>query len=358
MSAVTTTIHAATPQRIRHPALYVYFFGGIVGSGINLLLTMALHRWMGLSGPLAFYLGTLANELFHHVYYHWAYVNREIRLRTPLALQVILYLLVAGAAALLMAVLLRLGLGFIASLMLSLAILAIANSLINRISTFSSSELAMVEYQEMGESFYDDQTDRQKVNFVRAWFHRSRFEHLTRFVDRHYRPGMALADLGCGNCWWNVNGYPVIGVDVNEPMMRWAKQHGRLADYRVANDLSHTGLPDASFDIVLMSETLEHLLNLDATVAEVRRILKPGGTFLITVPYDFFLGPFFVLFNVNCLWQGYVRGSVYHRYRCGHINHFTRQRLREVLRHAGFEVAEMKVVNGMSLYAAAGKQKG
>jgi len=125
----------------------------------------------------------------------------------------------------------------------------------------------------------------------------------------------------------------------------------------VTKDLSHTGLADGSFDIVLMSETLEHLLNLEATIAEVKRILKPGGTFLITVPYDFFLGPFFILFNVNCLWQGYVRGSVYHRYRCGHINHFTKTRLHDVLRAGGFEVAEMNVVNGMSLYAAANRMQ-
>ena len=112
---------------------------------------------------------------------------------------------------------------------------------------------------------------------------------------------MAVADLGCGDCLWNVHGYPVTGVDVNEPMMRFAQRHGRLADFRATDDLSRTGLADASVDVVVMSETLEHLLNLEAVVAEVRRVLRPGGTFLITVPYDFFLGPFFVLFNVNCL---------------------------------------------------------
>ena len=121
----------------------------------------------------------------------------------------------------------------------------------------------------------------------------------------------------------------------------------------MTDDLSRTGLPDASQDVVIMSETLEHLLNVDAVVAEVRRVLKPTGTFLITVPYDFFLGPFFVMFNVNCLWQGYVRGSVYHQYRCGHVNHFTKRRLRDALAAGGFGVERMRVVNGLTLYAAA-----
>ncbi len=340
-------------HRLRHPVLYIYVFGGILGSGINLILTIALHRLMFFPAPFAFFIGTLSNELFHHIYYHIVYVNQEIRLRTPLPLQITLYLLVAAAAGFGIYLLEKTGLSFLPSLILALAILAVANTIINRISTFSSSKLAMVEYQEMGESFYDDQTDPKKVNFIRAAFHRSRFHRLTDLVDRFYQPGMSIADLGCGNCWWNVHSYPVIGVDVNEKMLRWARDHNRLSDYRVTDDLSRTGLADKSMDIVIMSETLEHLLNLDQTLAEVRRILKPQGVFLITVPYDFFLGPFFILFNINCLWQGYLRGSIYHRYRCGHVNHFTKKRLRNVLSAYGFEIRRLTVVNGLSLYAAA-----
>jgi SAM-dependent methyltransferase len=345
------------PPRLRHPALYIYLLGGVLGSGVNFLVTLALHELLRINPWLAFSIGTLANELFHHVYYHVVYVNQEIRLRTPLAIQLSLYLVVAaGAAGLLWIVAHLTGLSFLPAVLVALVILAAANTVINRISTFSSAELAMVEYREMGETFYDDQTDPKKVNWFRAWFHRSRFRRLTRFVEEHYKPGMAVADLGCGNCWWNVNAYPVVGVDVNENMLRWAKQHNRLADYRITTDLSNTGLPDAAIDIVVMSETLEHLLNLTETIREVHRILKPDGVFLITVPYDFFLGPFFVLFNINCLWQGYVRGSVYHRYRCGHVNHFTKRRLRDALSAGGFRIKRISVVNGLSLYAAAGKE--
>ena len=45
------------------------------------------------------------------------------------------------------------------------------------------------------------------------------------------------------------------------------------------------------------------------------------GRLVVTVPWDFFLSPFFLLFNLNCLYLGYIRGSRYHRYRCGHIHH-------------------------------------
>jgi SAM-dependent methyltransferase len=310
---------------------------------------------MAVNPLIAFFVGTLFNELFHHVYYHVVYVNQEIRLRTPLVIQMLLYVIVAAmAAGLLWFVEHALHPALPVAVIICLIILAVINTVVNRISTFSSATLAMVEYQAMGETFYDDQTDPKKVNWFRAWFHRSRYRRLTRFVDDFYKPGMSIADLGCGNCWWNVSSYPVTGVDVNQNMLRWARDHHRLVDYRITDDLTNTGLPDHSFDILIMSETLEHLLNLQQTIAEVRRVLKPDGVFLITVPYDFFLGPFFILFNVNCLWQGYVRGSAYHRYRCGHINHFTKKRLRSALQQEGLSIRKMFVVNGMSLYAAAG----
>jgi SAM-dependent methyltransferase len=351
---MASSTQSPLPHRLRYPAFYVFLLGGLLGSGVNFVVTVGLV-WFARVNPLvAFFVGTLVNELVHHVYYHVVYVNQEIKLRTPIGIQLALYVIVAVLAAGLLWAVLRLSHWPLeGSVFASLVVLAVINTVINRISTFSSATLAMVEYKEMGESFYDDQTDPKKVNWFRAWFHRSRFQQLTRFVDSVYQPGKTIADLGCGNCWWNVNQYPVVGVDVNQNMLRWAKQHNRLADYLITPDLSATGLADHSFDIVIMSETLEHLLNLEATLAEVKRILKPGGTFLITVPYDFFLGPFFILFNINCLWQGYVRGSVYHQYRCGHINHFTKSRLTLALKDAGFSISRMFVVNGMSLYCAA-----
>jgi ubiquinone/menaquinone biosynthesis C-methylase UbiE len=214
-----------------------------------------------------------------------------------------------------------------------------------------------VEYAAVEEDFYDEQTDAGRVGAFRAWYHSSRFERLTEFVESHYRPSMRVADLGCGNCRWNVNHRPVTGVDINEKMLAWAQRHGLLADYHICPGLVGSPLPDGQFDLVVCSETLEHLLNYKDVLAEARRILKDDGTLLVTVPYDIFLGPFFLLFNINCVYQGYVKKSLYHKYRCGHINHFTKSRLRQELVDAGFELDRLFVVNGLLLYAAARKAR-
>ncbi len=323
---------------------------------MNLAISVTLHNLTGLNPFISFLCGTLCNQLFHLVYYHLVYVNQEIRTRNSWPVQLLLYLCVALAGLVPLWVGLRvLGLSFVSAALATIGLLSVLNTVLIRVSTFSSAQLAEIEYRELDEAFYDDQTDVHKVNRIRAWFHRSRFRELGRWVSAHHRPGMRIADLGCGNCLWNDAQLPVTGVDINEKMLQWAMRNHRIREYRVSSNLADTGLPAEGFDMVIMSETLEHLIDLSGTLAEVRRILKPGGTFLITVPYDFFLGPFFVLFNVNCFYQGYCRGSRYHRLRCGHVNHFTRKQLVHTLAGNGFDVREVRVVNGLSLYAAAVK---
>ena len=343
-------------RRLRYSQFPIFLLGGFGGSALNLLISLSLFHYTKLNPYLSFFCGTLCNELFHHIYYNVVFVNKEIRMKTPLPLQSFLYLCVAlGSTFLLFIFMTMLNIGFGWAVLMSIATLSVFNVLLIRISTFSSSELADIQYREMNGNYYQDQTDDSKVSSFRAWYHASRYRKLTDFIGKYYHPGYRIADLGCGNCLWNTNHFPVTGVDINEQMLKWSKSNQYLADFRVTTDLSQTGLPSGHFDMVVMSETLEHLLNYPEVLREVQRILKNDGIFLVTVPYDFFLGPFFILFNLNCVYMAYCRGSEYHKYRCGHINHFTKRRLRETLSVHGFRIRDLFVVNGLLLYSAAEK---
>lgn len=51
-------------------------------------------------------------------------------------------------------------------------------------------------------------------------------------------------------------------------------------------DLQRIDFPDASVDVVLTSDVMEHVRDDDAAHAEIFRVLKPRGAYIFTVPYD------------------------------------------------------------------------
>lgn len=59
---------------------------------------------------------------------------------------------------------------------------------------------------------------------------------------------------------------------------------GVVVDGVRSEDLTRLTYPDAQFDLVLTSETLEHVPDLDAALREIHRVLAPGGRHLFTVP--------------------------------------------------------------------------
>jgi methionine biosynthesis protein MetW len=73
------------------------------------------------------------------------------------------------------------------------------------------------------------------------------------------------------------------GVDINEGLLEAARSRG----IRVAKcDLNNCILPygDGYFDLVLMEEVIEHLVNPDNALREAHRVLRHGGLFVVTTP--------------------------------------------------------------------------
>lgn len=96
--------------------------------------------------------------------------------------------------------------------------------------------------------------------------------------------------------------------------------------------------PDGAFDVVIMSEVIEHLDDtvIDATFHEVSRVLAPHGRYLGTVPADEKLENSRVACP-HC-------GEVFHRW--GHVQSFSRERLADLLRREFDRVAVRHVYFG------------
>ena len=128
---------------------------------------------------------------------------------------------------------------------------------------------------------------------------------LTVDYDRlDLRPGMTVLDLGCGEGRHAFEAYrrgaSVVALDWGVAEVGTTKQWlgaiaeageaGRAGDgvaarYEVVRgDLLALPFPDASVDRIMASEVLEHIPDDVTAMAEIFRVLKPGGRVAVTVP--------------------------------------------------------------------------
>ena len=107
------------------------------------------------------------------------------------------------------------------------------------------------------------------------------------------------------------------------------------------DDITDSRLPDASFDVVLCSEVIEHLPDSRPALATFRRILKPGGTLILSTPLRY--SPLEQTAKVAFL-PGVVDvvRRVYREpvLKMGHINLLTEGELRAQLQHADLAIRE------------------
>ena len=98
-------------------------------------------------------------------------------------------------------------------------------------------------------------------------------------------PGRHVLDLGCRDGALTqayAGGNEIVGVDADREALAEAQKLGIETHWADLDD----ALPfqDATFDVVVAVELLEHLRDPKRVVSEVLRVLRPGGTFVASVP--------------------------------------------------------------------------
>ena len=128
-------------------------------------------------------------------------------------------------------------------------------------------------------------------NFDYFSFHKNRFDFLLETLTDNYKAGSKFLDIGSFNGYMMLGakmiGYESYGTDLAQ-FVEGAKSLSSFYKFENrAADLSSELIPysDNSFDLILFSETLEHLnfYPLDL-FKEISRVLMPGGAVIITTP--------------------------------------------------------------------------
>jgi 2-polyprenyl-3-methyl-5-hydroxy-6-metoxy-1,4-benzoquinol methylase len=189
-----------------------------------------------------------------------------------------------------------------------------------------------------------DRYDRQYLEKPPEYFGEARFDFVGRLP---VRPDASILELGCGAGATGASALSehkcarYVGIELDERAAELAR--GRLSEVFVGN-VERLKLPFAeqSFDALIMSEVLEHLLDPWTTVRDLAGFLKPGGLVMASVP--------------NISHHRIVRDLLKGRFELRdfgimdrtHLRWFTPQSFTGLFEQAGIQVDEWGPVNAPS----------
>ena len=167
-----------------------------------------------------------------------------------------------------------------------------------------------------------DELRRQAALEDRHFWYAARRRQVARRLGAEAGRGWAL-DLGAGS-GGNTSlltdaGYHAVALERHPVAAQVARSRGLAV---LEGDGHRLPFADATFDLVLACDVLEHLDDDLAAVQEVRRVLRPGGRLLLTVPAD------------PTLWSA-------HDVALDHRRRYTRQTLSAVLEEGGLHLSAM-----------------
>jgi 2-polyprenyl-3-methyl-5-hydroxy-6-metoxy-1,4-benzoquinol methylase len=108
------------------------------------------------------------------------------------------------------------------------------------------------------------------------------------FLLEHVATGQRVLDVGCGDGRFAGElldaGAQVLGIDVAEEPLRRARARRPDLDVRLVPDAGPWQLEDSSFDVIWAGEVIEHVADTSAWLSEARRVLRSGGSLVLSTP--------------------------------------------------------------------------
>lgn len=134
----------------------------------------------------------------------------------------------------------------------------------------------------MEKKFYKDYFVLEKKH----WWFKARRNILLYFIKKYSRKGDKVFDFGCGSGYLvgklQKNGYDAYGMDFESEAIEYGRNCG-IKNLEIGSG-GRFNYPDNSFDFITVLDVLEHIKNEKPVIAELKRVLKPGGKILVTVP--------------------------------------------------------------------------
>jgi FkbM family methyltransferase len=159
----------------------------------------------------------------------------------------------------------------------------------HRVARAQASVIMTVGDDRLLQAYYAQNDGRYTLThpYLQA-FHERRIDVLSRLFRRYIRPGSRVLDIGSGQSMFYLIGgerwpYRITCFDLNRELMKSVAPDRPSYNWLVAA-MQYLPFADASFDAVYAGEVIEHIPNGEAALADWVRVLRPGGTLIVTTP--------------------------------------------------------------------------
>jgi len=154
--------------------------------------------------------------------------------------------------------------------------------------------------------------------------------------------GSRILEVGCGTgaivYELSSSGCDITGTDISGCAVEYGlkKYPGVKLEIQATESLDY---PDESFDLVLSFDLLEHLMDVDRHLSQVRRILRPGGYYLLQTPNKYCNAVFETLKTRSLRWRSY------------HPSLHSAAQLKHRFKNSGFRIrfVKMNTINEFTL---------
>lgn len=126
-------------------------------------------------------------------------------------------------------------------------------------------------------------------NILQKIWHLGRLRHTIQLLRQYasmVKKQTKVLDIGCASGWFIseiAKAYPIpgyVGIDVYKDAILYAKELYPAISFRVV-DAHKLPFKSNAFDVVICMNVLEHVVNPNKIMEEIKRVLKPGGIILI-----------------------------------------------------------------------------
>lgn len=185
--------------------------------------------------------------------------------------------------------------------------------------------------------------------------HRNRYRNDIKIFNKNFKGGKVL-DIGANpfHLMYSLKrlGIEIVGVDINPDQFKKFIDKYNLSVKRCNIEIEKLPFSKNYFDFVVFNEVFEHLkINPIFTLLEINRVLKPGGTLLLTTPNLYALHKYF-MFNFGLSFNdGYDQFEKIYTYGyVGHIREYSTKEIKKFLEKTGFKKESVTYQNHYSFF--------